>query len=1733
MRKAIRPIIIFLVSTLCWGLVPTHAIYDLNSNVLSIDFDESILTGEVLLGLLEFTGGNESIVLTGGTILADTEVATTLDISLIYGQVMDMRADPDDATISYNYWGNTNDLADNVEAILNNGLTLNVSSGAFISSDYVLSSAHSLSVSLINTDDNCPNALSTTYDASNNSLFIQFDRPVQFDQLAEDRTCNGGQDECPGNGAMDGFPSEDTNNNGVLDMEANIDIFKVGFSSALGFIFLEGFNNLGDDDIEDKDNLTIFLTRTNSKKLEQEIIADDLVLTLAPGGFVDTFYNPNTIDTVMVTVLPDPIDLDVTAAEYDLGLNQLSLTYADSRDLSFSPAPIYTKITLSTPYSSHTLAGMKEKSVLGKTLILKEFLLADQTVIEEMIMALNPGDELLVSMDAYTLYDENQNGNMELVDFPVDIVGDYNNPEIDDVFYDATMNRVVLDWGIRFVEPEDTVGVNDEVNYYFTNQLIAADKDLYSVTGITFTNTTTSTVIPITSAEFSRSGDKTQTYLTLSMADAGIFEELFAAGNTIQIHVDPYTFFSAGSTDNNGNHVIDEDISYSYDLAGPAILSARLELSNRYLVLELDKNTVQESIDLTQLDLRINGEPYTTSAFDLLDPGVSYDDLIWVQFTEEGFDELISNIPENEFLNIQLNLEAGIMQNIDGNENLGFMDENGDGILNSEPWEDLGSDGLASPDEPGYPGDCSVTGICSDGQYLNQEDCEAAGACSDPTHQSQVACEDNVGTCSISRWRTRATCESHNGTWTPDPDAWETQIWTSYDSEIACVDGGAVWTPNLDPSNDDGITEGNLSYDPGEPFTDLNENGLWDEIAEPISVEFKVGNYLYNESHRAFADPPGLMYFLKKYENEVVQVLVEEAVLEGRCHNDDREREADCIIPNTEWINGRCIYIGVEDEETCLAKSEFAIWTEVMPEDVVSVGEFYTEHHETLENVYGELLDLDGNEKLTIVLYDISDEYEKGANDTNASLFTHGYFSLYDEPLPGINVGDILYLDIAPQVIAEDDLLLGTMHHALVHEFTKLLIEQHEPDEEPWLKEGLAMFAQKRILDSVSFFGTGTEPKVAAANQLTYISFSKRDRSDQHNIYLFLSYLSEKCIPADGNEWDIIDWIAGSETNGLASVQEGLDTLRIVKIGWDPLIDPTDTDSIRTVADVFIDYGTTCWLDVPNEAYQYRYTMDVVDLHNAPSSKNASVFTFDDARRPPYSKGLIQPWSFNFYLINGFVVSAVQGNIVIEKSELLNPYDEMVFDGFDGIDFRATKIMLKSGFTEVMYPDYEVMEFALEDSLSKGSLSVTTSDNFIFKDNEGKCATAHDDQGSCESAGFEWLWNGNLDSLHLGTCYDHSYTDKDSCEEDGLTWMWGGNMILALVVAKVDDTQPPNTYDFVITNITHPQDYSNFYVLQNQGIHNYLDLFVVSQRPIFDSFGLEGPEISIASLFDTTQVLMETATVETADYIMYHSAWQLGNWADYELSYAGFDQNGIPVEPDTIAIHTLYASDLLNREFVSADGQSSIFVPEAMPGNTRLTSYSVTHLNRPDIPNLPNGNLKIVSPVSYFNAGLFTTDDSYTIRFQLTEAPAEVAKIYTIRDGNWINLGGTLVDEQLSTATSDLGYFVVLAGQGHLPEQAIELTPDRFVLTANYPNPFNAATTFQYYLPSDGPVEIQVFNILGQQIVTLVNEYQPADWYTVHWRGLDQSGLPVPSGVYFLQVDAKGISETQKMVLMK
>lgn len=93
--------------------------------------------------------------------------------------------------------------------------------------------------------------------------------------------------------------------------------------------------------------------------------------------------------------------------------------------------------------------------------------------------------------------------------------------------------------------------------------------------------------------------------------------------------------------------------------------------------------------------------------------------------------------------------------------------------------------------------------------------------------------------------------------------------------------------------------------------------------------------------------------------------------------------------------------------------------------------------------------------------------------------------------------------------------------------------------------------------------------------------------------------------------------------------------------------------------------------------------------------------------------------------------------------------------------------------------------------------------------------------------------------------------------------------------------------------------------------------------------------------------------------------------------------------------------------------------------------------------------------------------------------------------------------------------------------------PEHFVVSNNYPNPFNSQTIISYQLPRTTDVKVILYNLRGQKIKTLIDEPHQAGAYQITWDGLDSQGSPVTSGIYFYALITDDKVQARKMTLLR
>ena len=139
---------------------------------------------------------------------------------------------------------------------------------------------------------------------------------------------------------------------------------------------------------------------------------------------------------------------------------------------------------------------------------------------------------------------------------------------------------------------------------------------------------------------------------------------------------------------------------------------------------------------------------------------------------------------------------------------------------------------------------------------------------------------------------------------------------------------------------------------------------------------------------------------------------------------------------------------------------------------------------------------------------------------------------------------------------------------------------------------------------------------------------------------------------------------------------------------------------------------------------------------------------------------------------------------------------------------------------------------------------------------------------------------------------------------------------------------------------------------------------------------------------------------------------------------------------------------------------------------------------------------------------------------------ADRAIVLTSPDGK--TLGNTIMEGSGVVHIRDAGVNALM-----LTLRDVEGVPKIFSLGQNYPNPFNPTTHFNIAIPRTAEVTIMVYDVLGRTVRTLLSGQQSTGYQTVEWDSKDAHGLSVPTGIYFVRMNADEFSATSKIMLMK
>jgi len=307
----------------------------------------------------------------------------------------------------------------------------------------------------------------------------------------------------------------------------------------------------------------------------------------------------------------------------------------------------------------------------------------------------------------------------------------------------------------------------------------------------------------------------------------------------------------------------------------------------------------------------------------------------------------------------------------------------------------------------------------------------------------------------------------------------------------------------------------------------------------------------------------------------------------------------------------------------------------------------------------------------------------------------------------------------------------------------------------------------------------------------------------------------------------------------------------------------------------------------------------------------------------------------------------------------------------------------------------------------------------------------------------------------------------------------------------------------------------------------------ISYAVTFDSLQIKCADINRSGSINSTDALLIRRRVAYID-----TAFAVGNWIFEEPV---FNVSTNPVEK---VIRCLAAGDV--------NGSYSFAVAkQASPVDVSYINHKLINNSVVDLPITLSKEIELGALTMYieYDPGVLKVEEvtsplpdiTYSIANGKIAIAWENTRAFTInKNDRFINLKAKIVDAKKNVSLS-LTNDCELATSAGKPvkdnifnTESVELNiPKQFELIGNYPNPFNPTTSIMYSIPEEMQVSLIIFDLLGREVKTLVNENMKPGTYNATWRGDDNHGGKVTSGIYFYKLKGNNSVSVKKMIMLK
>lgn len=378
---------------------------------------------------------------------------------------------------------------------------------------------------------------------------------------------------------------------------------------------------------------------------------------------------------------------------------------------------------------------------------------------------------------------------------------------------------------------------------------------------------------------------------------------------------------------------------------------------------------------------------------------------------------------------------------------------------------------------------------------------------------------------------------------------------------------------------------------------------------------------------------------------------------------------------------------------------------------------------------------------------------------------------------------------------------------------------------------------------------------------------------------------------------------------------------------------------------------------------------------------------------------------------------------------------------------------------------------------------------------------------------------------------------------------------LYFIVNVHETPDPAGTSHVIHDEVVAPSEFSMGFN-QNAGASDYLNIFCFSDNRIYDDAGkadlydtdrdavpdLEGPIGNLIFDGDTTEIALSQFYIddEHFDYV-YNKI--------VDLSTITSDSANVKID--------IFGENLSSSEVTTSSSGALVKINNSTEANLSIANNSAkveiqknsvnrqqrmtAFLSKGDLAkrlqissevNFPISDILFIGPI---DLNLQKTI-GVRMKINMLQMEDEDFKPVLYRQVNdkleAIAIVEPSADGEIYFETDRLGSFQVYMSKESI-KTVLSPLPKVFALQQNYPNPFNQSTTIRYQIPKTSNVKIEVYNLLGTKVRTLINETKTPGYYRVQWNGFSDQNHILPSGIYIYKLITNDYSKTEKMMYLK